>query len=470
MKQETDPKEIILSSMTTFIESLARTSKSKKELPPLPDYKTVYQGKNATEQLKILEDFQTLYQFLSSHREDYDFFEEEDHMFQKHIELLENILLYMKDTEKLLEQEREATRIAEEKLKESQAQLLFRPMLHGKATNHMISMIGKPMTKNILNASASVAQGDMTLVLEKIDQLKGSLGVSTHKLLSTAITEFTRLNHTGSSSKRLDCSLIHIPLKEYALLCGHRIEVQETQKEEDAVKEKKRADNALKEARKKINKDLDVLFSATLSWNEKIHKRDVNFLDVRLIEAKGIRNGQIEIRFSQTFSEYLVKLPLTQYPLTLLKLDERSANAYSLGFKLTTHYNMDNNVVQGTNQLLKVKSILQILDLPTYEKVRSQRKSWDERIKEPFEESLGKLVSCGFLADWRYSHSKAIPLEDEEATFENYQEWEETLIFYTLQETVDHNPRRETLPEKTAKPKKKPKTTKKKEKESPEEG
>ena len=83
---------------------------------------------------------------------------------------------------------------APEKLPEREASFL--PMLHGKATDELVKMSGKPVTQNKLNNTGIVESGEVKLVLDKINQLTGTLGVSTHKLLSTAIAQFTALNHT----------------------------------------------------------------------------------------------------------------------------------------------------------------------------------------------------------------------------------------------------------------------------------
>jgi len=343
---------------------------------------------------------------------------------------------------------------------QSQQNKNYLPVLHGKATDTVATMAGSLIVENPLNNTGTITKGEVKLVIEKFNELTGTLGVSTHKLLSTAIANFTALNHTSSKTKQANCTVISIPLKEYALHCGYDVNEHETTTEEESIKEANRAKNALDNARKKIQKDLTILYSASLSWTEKVRGKQGDYLDIRLVEAKGIKNGYIQLRFSQTFSEYLVQLPLTQYPIALLSVDERNTNAYAMGLKFTEHYNMDNNQKIGTAQLLKVNTLLNVTSLPSIEKVRADNRLWEDRIKEPFETALDILTRCGLLENWEYTHSKAIPMTDEEAmNWESYEEWANSFIHFTLNEAPNHEARLESKIEE--KKQSKPKRTRK---------
>ena len=320
----------------------------------------------------------------------------------------------------------------------------YLPMLHGRATDAIACMTGRPLEKNLITRTASITRKEVKLVIKEIDKLSSTLGVSTHKLLSTAIAKFTKLNHTGLDKREMRYPDADISVKEYAKLLGYDIEPHKTNTLEDAEKEAKRAENALKEARKKINRDLDVLYSASVSWSEKVCGKSGDYMDVRLVEAKGIKNGFIKIRFSQTFANYLIKLPLTQYPTALLRVDERNGNAYSMGLAMTEHYNLDNNQIRGTAHLLKVSTLLGLTTLPTVDSASVKKVGWETRIKEPFENSLDALTACGLLEDWRYSKSNGVELTEEEATsFTSYEEWADTLVYFSLKDAPDHTARLE---------------------------
>ena len=350
-----------------------------------------------------------------------------------------------------------------EKLQESGRYL---PMLHGKATDSIATMAGSTIVENKLNNTGVVDTGEVKLVIDKFTELSGTLGVSTHKLLSMAVALFTELNHTGNKAREANYTAVNIPLKEYALYCGYDVEEHTTETPEEAKAEAKRAENALKNARKKINKDLAILFSSSLSWKEKVRGKQGDYMDIRLIEAKGIKGGYITIKFSQTFSEYLVKLPITQYPVALLAVDERNNNAYSMGLKMAEHFNLDNNQIRATAQLLKVKTLLAYTTLPSIDNTTVKRVGWENRIKEPFEKSLDALTACGLLENWEYTHPKGEAMTDEEATtFSNYEEWAETLVHFTLKDAPDHTERLEArAEEKKARAKRtsRPKTDKRK--------
>ena len=174
----------------------------------------------------------------------------------------------------------------------------FLPVLHGKATDAIARMSGSKPTPNPLNNTASIESCEVKLIIKSLDTLSGTLGVSTHKLLSTAIAGFTALNHTGTGKDRsLREAKVAIPLKEYALKCGYDVEEHPTDSTEEAAKEAKRAKAALDNFRKKVRKDLELLYNASISWKEKVKGKDTDFADIRILGGKGIKVGYINIEF-----------------------------------------------------------------------------------------------------------------------------------------------------------------------------
>lgn len=315
----------------------------------------------------------------------------------------------------------------------------FFPVLHGKATDAIARMSGSKPTHNPLNNTAIIENGGVKM---KIKKLSLKLGVSTHKLLMTAIASFTANNHTGTWKDRsFREARVSIPLKEYALKCGYDVEEHPTETPEEAEKEALRAKRVLDNFRRKVKKDLEILANNPISWEETVKGKDADFDDVYYLGRKGIKAGYINLEFTVSMAEYLIQLPLTQYPQALLSLDERNYNAYKIGLKMAEHYSNDNNQLSGTAQLLKVKTLLEYTNLPAILDVRAKRKSWEERIKEPFETALDDLTKCGLLEDWRYSHSKGEEMTDEEADFSNYEEWADILVYFTLRNAPNHAPR-----------------------------
>lgn len=333
--------------------------------------------------------------------------------------------------------------IIENAIKADNSQDFF-TIVHSKATSAVASMSNKKAEINTINDTAIITSNDVKIVMNGFSEFMGSLGLSTHKLLSTGMAYFTAQNHTGSHVKDIRGLRVAIPLKGYAELCGYDVSEHPTSTPEEAEKEAKRAKNALDNARKKIKKDLEVLRYSSLTWKEKINGKTKDFLDVGILGAVGIKSGTIYMEFTATMGEYLIQLPLNQYPVALLGLDERKSNAYIIGLKMTEHSNLDNNIRTGTAQLLRVSTLLKLIDLPDIKAVKAKRNSWEDRIKEPLESALDALTECGLLSDWYYSHSKGLILTDEEAkNFKNYEEWADTLIHFTLASTIDHTPRLE---------------------------
>lgn len=327
----------------------------------------------------------------------------------------------------------------------------YLPVVNGRA----IEAIAKIATKSSLlkvdpiskTGSVTIGEGDTAVhaVLKKLDEYRDRLKISTDKLLEVALASFTNNNHIGEESRVLQTTQVYIPLKDYARSRGFKIDPRPTSTPEEAKKEANRAKVLLHKVRKQTEKDLESLATTPLSWKEKVKGKDKDFLDVYLIDAKGIQDGYIFLNFSQKFAEYLIQLPINQYPVALLGLDGKKPTAYILGKKLAFHYFMDSNQLHHRAQLLKVKTLLKETDLPTLEEVKKSANGWEWRIKEPFEEAMEALVKAGVLEEetgWYYCHTKGVRLSDEEAQhIDSYEEWTNLLIKFTLKDAPDQTER-----------------------------
>ena len=320
----------------------------------------------------------------------------------------------------------------------------YLPMVHHKATDSIASMVGAKEERNLLGA-ATLTSGEVKLVIDGLERLGGLLGVSTHKLLSVSMALFTDQNHLGAGHQSaLRTAEVAFPLKEYATLCGYEVTPrQKTGDPELDKKETARAKSQLDKVRRKVKKDLQLLLASSLSMH------NVNdWAGINVLGSESLTRGLITVEFSSKIAKALIKCPITQYPTALLRLDERNANAYAIGLAMAEHFNMDNNQLRGTAQILKVKTLLEKTTLPSIEEIRKQRTSWEDRIKEPIEVALDALHANGVLEDWRYSKSKGAELTDEEATnFSSFEDWAETRLFYILKNAPNHAPRLEARQE-----------------------
>ena len=320
------------------------------------------------------------------------------------------------------------------------------PIPYSKPTDALAYMSGKRAEVNPVTGDATIDRFSVQLRIEKFKDLKANLGISTDKLLSTALAIFAQNNDFHKGSKTATNREVVIPLREYAKLLGYDVIEHETSTPEEAEAEKKRAKNQLDNARKKVKKDLDILYNLSFEWEEIIKGKVESFSSVRLLTAKHYRGGNIHIIFTPEIADHLVERGLiTQYNTGMLKLDERKPNAYYIMRKLEEHYNIDANQTNNRHDRIGVKTLLAVTDLASYEEVQEKdRGHWAERIKEPLEESLDYLTQERLLESWEYCHAKGVPLTDEEAgNITNYKDFSKLYLKFTPAKRLDHTGRQE---------------------------
>ena len=214
---------------------------------------------------------------------------------------------------------------------------------------------------------------------------------------------------------------MQIPLISYARLLGYPVDERETATPEEAEKEKRRIKNLMKDVRGKINDQLDVLYSLSLSWSEK-KGRVSDYQDVRLLQRKGVKRGMISIQFSDDIARYLLCSYVMQYPEALLSIDERSPRAYRVGYKLAYHSSVRRNIERGTADIISVSALLDACgDIPDFDEVqKTDRGHWENRIKTPLETALDSCVRAGVLDSWEYCGAKKAKLSDNEVDIGDY--------------------------------------------------
>ena len=336
------------------------------------------------------------------------------------------------------------------------------PMAHGKATDALAFMSTKNAEIDRITGNATIDKFGVQLVIMNMRELQTTLGISTDKLLSTAIATFTQHNDFRHLKGKEPKREVTIPLREYAQLLGYDVEEHETSTPEEAEREKKRAKAQLDNARKAIRKDLDIIHASTLTWEEPIKGKARDFARVSLVTFTGIRNGEIKIAFSPEIASYLAERNLiTQYPTKLLKISGRQPTAYYIGRKLAEHYNIDNNQIRGTHDRISIPKLLEVADLASYEEVQKKdRGHWVERIKEPLEQALDTLTQEGVLKDWKYTHARGVDLTEEEAySITSYEDFIKLYLHFTPADKVDHTERITAKQEARAEARKKRKKT-----------
>lgn len=341
----------------------------------------------------------------------------------------------------------------------------FLPTFRSKPTGKLVSAAKKEINLDEVTKTGVITLGDIVLTIQNFEKLKGKISISTDKLWRLVIAKFTQKNSRGNP---ID-TLVSIHLKdEYATLFGYDVQERFTDTQEEAEKEATRIADVLRNARKKVNKDSNILYEMSATWEEKIKGKSKAFADIRLVQSIGIQGGYINIRLGEDFARYLIECTINQFPLVLLSIDERNGNAYSIGIKLQEHYSIIDNHIKRTEQLLKVKTLLGVTTLPTIEKCKTSRMSWSERIKEPFEKALDTLVDQGLLERYDYcypdSGGEVLIDKDSKLLLEDYTSWENTVVSFKLKNPPDLQEAKAVRETKIEKAKKKKTTTSKKKK------
>lgn len=328
-------------------------------------------------------------------------------------------------------------------------ELLFKsnmPMHHGKVTDTLSMLVGIDAERNASSDRATIQtttnDGGYKVVIQDFSKLRGNLSINTDKLLCTAVAEFTRINNYGGGVIHPQVSL---PFDEYARRLGYEIDERPTDTPEAAEKEKKRAAGAVKNAKKRIKQDLDLLQAMRITWTEKVKGKVADYDSISILDRTSIKKGYITIGFGHDMANYLKRLPITQYPQGLLSVDARKPNAYNMGYQMAVHYNMDNNQRAGTATRLKVSTLLQYTSLPTLEALQNERqdnsRQWYTRIKEPFEAALDELTGK-VINSWEYVKAKGVPLTEQEAySINDYATFSNLLVQYALIDAPDHEDR-----------------------------
>ena len=317
---------------------------------------------------------------------------------------------------------------------EKEARILkpYVAMLNGTATNQLTSIStrsNRPIVDMITN-TATIQQGSVSVFIDNYNKITGELRTSTHKLLDALTMLLTQQNNYRGKEAELKPT-VSLPLEHFMELCGIPI----TKPSKDKT-------------RKKAKEDLETLYHLSIEWKEQSGKNTRDFAKMRLCDKIGIVKGNIVFSFSQDMANYLTNAYIMQYPIELLKVDERNPNSYHIGKKLLLHNSIDNNRAKGTANIISVKKLLEACpDIPTYEQVLATGRQLDQRIKAPFEAGLNSLSS---FVSWEYCNSKGIPLTEEQLQATDYNTFIQLFIKFDVADTPDQTPRLERKRERKA--------------------
>lgn len=268
-----------------------------------------------------------------------------------------------------------------------------------------------------------IENNGICLRVEDFSDIGKAFGITTHKLLCAGLIWFTKKNNIGDDRDNVQTEIV-IPLRKYALLCGHRGIIAKDENDRNRAKE------SLKTVRKQISKDLKLLLHSSLEWQESTRGKNEHYECPILLNGR-IKNGYIYMTFSSQFAKYLKHRRITEYPETLFSVDNRKSNAYRIGQACAFQYYNTNNRKDGNFNKLKVQTLLAYTNLPTIETVRKEKNgTWRARIKEPLEKALNELLVKGVISKWECKQRADFLLSDENHKL-TFEEWADSLIYFT---------------------------------------
>lgn len=292
-------------------------------------------------------------------------------------------------------------------------------ILNGPLLNQLLSVNSASVTKVvdcITNESRFVMKNGNVYIADWVDGAKVRLQVAT--LLDFLIIKFTKTNDYKNEDQDKLNTLIEFSLDEFILALGY---------------ENPHCDNTKRHVRKNLKKFLKELSKISLEGYEKRGKDHKYFEKMPIIIDYKIAYGVVSVKLGISFALYLITSYISEYPLSLLHLDNRSRTCYLLGKKLVLHYSMKSNQRRDTNKIISVEKLLQATySIPAIEKVREGNGSWGIRIQEPLEKALDKLCDMKILKYWQYSNSNKQILRDDQLAPEKFYDFKNQYIVFEL--------------------------------------
>lgn len=281
----------------------------------------------------------------------------------------------------------------------------FMPMYNSPITTDFLRITRNTLKPDSFGTTATFTTPDGNRIeIESFGDVKSGLSTSADKILNAAQVALTAINYNRTDTDKVN-NIVEIPLLEYAEKCGVDVTPHVMATPAEQAAENKRADNALKNFKKQLRRDLDGIKS--FHWTATITrgKKKNDYQSIQIIYDHSIINGIITVYFDQRTAAMLVNSHLiTQYPECLFAYDNYKTNAFKIGVEIAKHNSMDNNAAAATDCTLSVKSLLSYApDIPTYETLQARgQRNWKDKIKKVLEESLNYQITGGLWKKWEY--------------------------------------------------------------------
>ena len=264
----------------------------------------------------------------------------------------------------------------------------------------------------------SIHLGTGTIHIENFDANKDYFKLRVLKMLDLLILLVGKKNQYELSEEEAVNCFVEFSIKQYAELMG---------------KNNPKSTSTKKNVRRIIEEALSLLNDLSISTAEKRKSEIKEFKDMKLIEEFKCKNGIYTVQLTEKFVRYLITSYVTNFPLKLFKIDERSKNVYSIAKKLIYHQSNKNNRRKKTNEIISVEALLNVCpQIPPIEEVRLKKGGWRSRIEENFANSLDKLVVDKILVSWEYCNQNCEPLSDEQLEMNSFFEFQKLRIHFKI--------------------------------------
>ena len=264
----------------------------------------------------------------------------------------------------------------------------------------------------------SIHLGTGTIHIENFDANKDYFKLRVLKMLDLLIFLVGKKNQYKLSEEEAVNCVVEFSIKQYAELLG---------------KSNPASISTKKNVRRIIEEALSLLNDLSISTAEKRKSEIKEFKDMKLIEEFKCKKEVYTVQLTEKFVRYLITSYVTNFPLRLFKIDERSKNVYSLAKKLVYHQSINNNRKKKIHEVISVEALLNVCPkIPAIEEVRLKKAGWHSRIEESLDNSLNKLVDYKILVSWEYSNPNGVRLSDKQLEMKSFFEFQKFRIHFKV--------------------------------------
>jgi len=178
-----------------------------------------------------------------------------------------------------------------------------------------------------------------------------------------------------------------------------------------------------KKARRQLNKDIEAIYNTSVELP--------SGTGFRILSSRNTNTSVLSVGFSPEYAEYLITGAITYFPPALLKVSKNNELAIELGAYLSRYYYSPANMKRGSNDIIKIKSILkECSNLPSVEKVDTKyNQDRKNKIIVPLEKALNELKKKNVLTSWEYRETKQTPYKKKN-TCDNFNDFQMLCIVF----------------------------------------